>query len=350
MKAVNSRNGIQIAVLAIGLSAVGLGTLGCSTTRMGSLPKMNLAWWKKNPPGIRHDEAPRPSVTMSPAAEPASDGASLASKPQRAPYEVDGATPPRSRTFDAESAALSATSNASTPPATALLAPPTPVGSASTTSSPNPSATLPRFELPRIADSNDSTGGIANRGAAEPPTSRSQTLENPYATSQSPAATPGSMPAASSYPTTPHGEFSPKLPSLADSSPMQPPTTAGTPLAGRLQPMPNGLTPSSALGAIAAPQLGTASASSRVPNATGSSAPPSLSPSVRTAAATLPALLTEAQGSYAPGSIGGAIPIPSATPASSAAPDSGERTGPPAPAPTSSTTHLQGGGSFRMLK
>ncbi len=82
---------------------------GCATTRMGSMPKWNLAWWKKHDTSStrRDDAIAAPSQTMSPLNSLVkSESKPTAERPLRKPYTVPG-EPPESRSFAASDSAKS---------------------------------------------------------------------------------------------------------------------------------------------------------------------------------------------------------------------------------------------------
>lgn len=363
----------------IGTIAVGS---GCTSTRFGSMPKWNLAWWKKDSAGpqTRHDELAPPSATISPStglATKDSDSVKTGDLP-REPYKTDGSDtaksgPPAPRSFE-----LSRPEGTNT-------------GTAGRGALPSPSSQLIDTKVPErqsngISGAYDSSymqkssaelPGDASIDSEPPaqmtPEVKPQRYQNPYVNKAEepkviaptenvslPSTNNTSPPAGSNYVRTPYKAFTPKAP--AGNSPMASPllpmrtpttetapanttTTKGLPNIRPLDNAPKEIP-------VALPKTeesNTANTHSPAPAPAGGAGTASASP--------LPDILMQSQGSYAPGSIRAAQSMVSP----SSAPSSPMLNIPPtqpAPAPTNamppattptSTSTIGGGGSF-MLK
>ncbi len=384
--------------IALGLVGVMVLGVGCATTRLGSPPKMNLAWWKKDDaaPGTRHDDLAPPSTTLTPTAsvavtKPVALTPSTTSQPSRTPYQVDDAVrvsegPPTSRSFE-----LSKQPAVSTPPAGDDAVPvqrksfglpsTSPVAGTSTsapsgikglTIPPRPAEGAAKFDdLTNVPRSN-STGLGSSSMETQMPTQTAQTatpirVMNPFAADPSASApTPQRVPlptnivdtkasiateapaAGSVYTRTPYNSFAPKATAaLTQASATTPVATKPPTNMSPLQPM--------------IPKV--------VPEGTSIS-PTSSSPTVQVPdggklvigglpqkSSSMPDALLTTQGSYAPGSVRGAqssnLILPNSAPAttpSTIAPK------PILPATqtivpsSSSTPALGGGGSFNLSK
>ncbi len=381
--------------LTIVLGLVGVMSLGvgCTTTRLGSMPKMNLAWWKKDDaaPGTRHDDLAPPSSTLTPTAslattKPAATSPSTTSQPSRTPYKVEddavrvSESPPATRSFE-----LSKQSAVSTPPATDEGAVPVqrkafglpnsmPVAGTSPTA-PNGIRTLTTPTRQSVAagspDDAAKFDDLTNVPRSTPiatdslsidtqlPTQTAQTaapirVVNPFAADSSAGApTPQRIPlptnvdnanaliatetptGGSVYTRTPYNSFSPKASaSVAQVNTTTPAATSPPTNTSPLLPM---IPKTADEGIKPPPTLNLPTNPIQTPPATGSSMPDSL---------------LKTQGSYAPGSVRGAqsnnLILPSSKPATSPAA--------PAPMPilvapsTSATPAIGGGGSFNFSK
>lgn len=352
-----------IIVGLIGSLACGL---GCTATRFGSTPKMNLAWWKKDSedPALRHDQLAPPSTKISPATSLAATKPAE-TKPIREPYQLSkdatgtapgtgtadaaAAGPPTPRSFELGQPRTAANDQQRVPLPSLSGAPTNSVGAAPTqrigamdqganlvkgNSTNSDSTTIPDSFHSKYADQSSATSDDP-KSAANNPATKPLRYSNPYV-SQENLSNPTPLRSSASAPTgdlepekkntavsrTPYSAFTPK-----NSSP-------SAPIAKRLQPMPGSTGNSDS--ATSKPETKTAQAPAGTPGG-------------------LPDILLQSQGSYAPGSIRSVQPIapPSpngvpAIPASTPIPALHPTTAPQNTASPTTTKSLGGGGSFNL--
>lgn len=373
--------------IVLGLVGVMVLGVGCTTTRLGSMPKMNLAWWKKDDgaPGTRHDDLAPPSSTLTPSAslaatKPAATSPSTTSQPSRTPYQVEddavrvSESPPATRSFELSKQSAVSTSSATdegavpvqrrsfglpSTPSVAASSPTAPNGIRGLTPPARPDNDAAKFDdltnVPRSTPIDTDSLSIDT----QLPTQTAQTaapirVVNPFAADSSAGApTPQRIPLPSNvdnanaviatetpaggsvYTRTPYNSFAPKASaSVAQVNATTPAATSPPSNTSPLLPM---IPKTTDEGIKPPPTLNIPTNPIQTPPATGSSMPDSL---------------LKTQGSYAPGSLRGAqssnLSLPSSKPA----------TLPAAPAPkpilvappTSATPAIGGGGSFNFSK
>ncbi len=342
---------------------------GCTATRPGSLPKLNLTWWKKDAtgPGTRHNDLAPPSTTISPSDSLAAvEPADSTTKPVRKPYQIDKDSsaksgPPAPRSFELSQQDPTKPNGAARPPEGSTNS--QPIGS---TVADNKSSEIPDSYAPRYSDQSSATMTEQPTAGDRPIAHVAQDTKplryvNPYVDQGAPSngmpeAKNDSAPAdsdsaasnASVYTRTPYNAFAPKTSTASPSvgsplRPMSPPTTPAPATKGLPNIRPLEAAPSEI--SVTSANPGPSPPSSE--NLTSSSSQNS----------SLPDVLLQSQGSYAPGSIRTAppalgiapgqvqpfvMPVPSAPPAATA----------PLPSSTAPATssNIGGGGSFMLSK
>jgi hypothetical protein len=343
-----------------------------------SMPKWNLAWWKKDSadPSMRHDELTPPSATISPSKSLAATTPD-ANRPIRTPYQTEQSnTPATAQTNEPPTPRSFALSNVTPDPKSAPPALPN-MPNIGNPSSPEGIANRASANIGSVVPSGQSTSSIPNSyNAASPdpsstampvqahvpdaqlpivvPQSQPARYTNPYVAksgeaTQPPAAEAGAAapqvaPSASNdsvYARTPHNAFTPKNApvSLNGSSPLRPLS----------QPAPNSA-PSGDSETAAANDVAVSS-SEIVPT------PPAGNQIAEPKAETPTMSMPPATNGYAPGSIRSAQALPElrvnlptteirTAPQQPVVPTA---TPPAAPLSTGSTS-IGGGGSFQLGK